>query len=63
MNRLEVLHSFSQNHPAGEKLTALSKEELMQVNGGADVQGETTVLCAFGGGVAITIALSKLFTC
>lgn len=63
MSRLEVLHSFNQNHPSGEKLAVLSQEELLRVHGGGDVQAETTTICAFGGGVALGVAMSKLFGC
>lgn len=61
MTRTEVLASLNGNHPAGMKLVELSEEELMMVYGGGDVQPETTTVCAVGGGIAVGIALSKLF--
>ncbi len=64
MTRSEVIKSFDRNNdPAGMKLNSLSEEELARIQGGGDVRPETTTLCAFGGGVALTIALSKAFSC
>lgn len=61
MQRSEILNSFNQNHPSGEKLAVLSQEELLRVHGGGDVQAETTTICAFGKGVALGASLSLLF--
>lgn len=61
MNRAQVLAGMAVNHPSGSKLVELSQEELMKVYGGGDVQPETTPVCAFGSGVTLGIALSKLF--
>lgn len=64
MNRDEAILKMSKSsNPAGEKLRALSQDELSLVSGGGDVQPETTTLCAFTGGVSFTVAMSKLFKC
>lgn len=64
LTRSEIINSYTKNnHPAGEKLNALTEEELARIQGGGDVKPETTTLCAFGGGVALTIALSKTLGC
>lgn len=65
MNRSEIINSYTgSDHPAGRKLNALTDAELSRIQGGGDVKPETTTtLCAFGGGVALTIALSKAFSC
>jgi type 2 lantibiotic (TIGR03893 family) len=64
MTRSEIIKSYNRNtDPAGRKLNSLSEEELTRIQGGGDVNPETTTLCAFGSGVALTIALSKAFTC
>lgn len=64
MTRSEIINSYSSdNHPAGQRLSALSQEELIRIQGRGDVKPETSTLCAFGGGVALTIALSKTLGC
>ena len=63
MKRSEIIKSFNQNnHPAGVKLNYLSDEDLARIQGGGDVKPETTTLCAFGSGVTLGIALTKLIT-
>ncbi|AHX21585.1 mersacidin family lantibiotic [Bacillus cereus] len=61
MNRNQVIEELSVKHPAGAKLVEVSKEELTRISGGGDVQPETTPLCAFGGGVALGLSLSKVY--
>lgn len=61
MHRAQVLAEMVTDHPSGSKLVELSREELTKVYGGGDVQPETTPVCAVGGGIALGIALSKLF--
>ncbi|PRT15281.1 mersacidin family lantibiotic [Bacillus wiedmannii] len=62
MTRSEVINAYKmENHPAGRKLNALTEDELTRIQGGGDVKPETTP--AFGGGVALSVALSKLFSC
>ncbi|MED4206663.1 lichenicidin A2 family type 2 lantibiotic [Neobacillus mesonae] len=61
MTRTQVLTGLNHNNPAGEVLIEVSTEELAQIYGGGDVQPETTTVCAVGGGIALGIALSKLF--
>ncbi|MHA6533183.1 mersacidin family lantibiotic [Paenibacillus sp. BAC0078] len=58
MRREEVLAAFKNVNPAGEALVELSHSELSRVYGGADVQPETTPICA----VAATVAASSV-TC
>ena len=61
MTRSEIIKSFNQNNnPAGVKLNYLSDDDLARIHGGGDVKPETTTLCAFGSGVTLTIALSKM---
>ncbi|GAA0407110.1 MULTISPECIES: mersacidin family lantibiotic [Paenibacillus] len=55
MKREDVLSAFNQVHPSGEALVELSHSELSRVYGGADVQPETTPICA----VAATVAASS----
>lgn len=52
MKREDVLKAFQGNHPAGEALVELSHSELSRVHGGADVQPETTPICAIGATIA-----------
>lgn len=58
MNRENALRSLMVEHPAGEALVELSKDELTRVHGGADVQPETTPLCGYLVGVGIGAILS-----
>lgn len=55
MRREEVLAAFENVNPAGEALVELSHSELSRVYGGADVQPETTPVCA----IAATVAASS----
>ncbi|MNH92254.1 hypothetical protein D3C73_448300 [compost metagenome] len=52
MRREEVLATLESINPAGEALVELSQSELSRVYGGADVQPETTPVCAIGATVA-----------
>ncbi|MBM7580804.1 mersacidin family lantibiotic [Jeotgalibacillus terrae] len=64
MSRSEVLKSLNEFQPAGDKMPTLSKEELAKINGGGDVQPETTpTIVPFTGGVVFTVTMSKLFGC
>lgn len=58
MTRNQVLAALKENHPAGEVLVEVSKEELVRVHGGGDVQPETTTPCAYTAGVVIGVTLS-----
>ncbi|MCQ4087449.1 mersacidin family lantibiotic [Saccharibacillus sp. JS10] len=55
MKRQDVLNALETVNPAGEALVELSHAELSRVFGGADVQPETTPVCA----VAATVAASS----
>ncbi|MNH92255.1 hypothetical protein D3C73_448310 [compost metagenome] len=62
MNRTNALLSLKLDNPAGEALVELSNDELMRVQGGADVQPETTPVCGFFIGAGIGAILS-VFKC
>ncbi|WP_025692287.1 mersacidin family lantibiotic [Paenibacillus zanthoxyli] len=58
MNRKDALLSLNTEDPAGAPLVELSHDELIRVQGGADVQPETTPLCGFFIGVGVGVILS-----
>ncbi|MBK5491882.1 mersacidin family lantibiotic [Bacillus sp. TH13] len=63
MNRNQIIEGLAKNHPAGEKLVEVSKDEITRVYGGGDVQPETTPLCVstiwYANGITIGLALSR----
>ncbi|MED4206661.1 lichenicidin A2 family type 2 lantibiotic [Neobacillus mesonae] len=58
MSRSFALETLAKQQPAGALLVEVSQEELARIQGGGDVQPETTTPCAYTAGVLIGIGLS-----